>query len=238
MLQVALQPSPGPPAIQVVTSRRRPSSSRPLTVPFLANLSSKRPPQSLPQAPQGTTDMCSHQDVPSIPESPPPPPTPSIPGPSRFTGPWLPCPTGVRKACWPHRTLELLGSAHLSEKEGGPVGRGWAGPELWQTWLFWAEGLLTRGNRPSVTGGQALAPASISARQHTSRKGLRVWGTLARPLPTPQGAAGLCPSDGQPGWGLLSPAVSPNQAGPHSQARVEVCKHRGWSAHGTQEHRI
>ena len=58
-----------------------------------------------------------------------------------------------------------------------------------------------------------LAPAGISACQHAPRTGLRVWGTLARPLPAPQGAAGLCPSDGQPGWGLLSLAVSPNQGG-------------------------
>lgn len=87
VLQVSLQPSPGPPAIQVVTSRRHPSSSGPLTIPFLANLSSKKPPQSLPQAPQGTSDTCSQEDFPPVPESPPPPPTPSIPGPSQIHGP-------------------------------------------------------------------------------------------------------------------------------------------------------
>ena len=87
--------------------------------------------------------------------------------------------------------------------------RGWAGPELRRTWLSWAEGLLTRGNQPPVTGSQVLAPASISARQHTSRKGLRVWETLARPFPTPQGAAGLCPSDGQPGW--VCPSARPTR---------------------------
>lgn len=47
----------------------------------------------------------------------------------RFTSLQLPCPTGIRKACWPPRTLEPLGSAHLSVGEGrGARGEGLGRP--------------------------------------------------------------------------------------------------------------
>ena len=56
-------------------------------------------------------------------------PPPASQAQPRFTGLRLPCPAGGRKACWPPRTPEPLGSAHLSVGEGrGARGEGLGRP--------------------------------------------------------------------------------------------------------------